>query len=60
MLLENGALLRDGSADPDLAGPLGRGMILRLTDPDTGIVLDSWLDTAAAPQGNASSWVADP
>ena len=60
MLLESGALLRDGSADPNLAGPLGRGMILRLTDPDTGIVLDSWLDTAAAPQGNASSWVADP
>lgn len=36
--------LRDGAPNPNLAGPLGRSLIRRLTDPATGIVLDVWLD----------------
>ena len=42
-MLSPGALpaLRDGSLDPNMAGPLGATLIQRLTDPTTGIVLDS-------------------
>ena len=45
---------RDGSLNPNLSGPLGATLIQRLTDPTTGIVLDSWLDADGEPQGNAS------
>ncbi|MCG6937540.1 MAG: hypothetical protein LJE83_05135 [Gammaproteobacteria bacterium] len=48
---------RDGSLYPDLAGPLGASLIQKLTDPDTGIVLDSWLDADGQPQGNAADFV---
>lgn len=51
--------LRDGAGDPTMAGPLGATLIERLTDPDTGIVLDSWVDADAAAQGNAGTWVTD-
>lgn len=40
-----------------MAGPLGATLILRLTDPDNGIVLDSWLDADGAVHGGASAWV---
>ena len=33
-----------------MAGPLGATLIRRLTDPDTGIVLDSWYDADGNPQ----------
>ena len=36
--------LRDGAQNPNMSGPLGATIIRRLTDPDTGIVLDSFLD----------------
>src|SRR5690606_9348071 len=36
--------LRDGASDPESTGPLGAALIRKLTDPTTGIVLDSWLD----------------
>ena len=49
--------LRDGALDPAMAGPLGATITRRLTDPATGIVLDSWLDADAAPQGDASTFV---
>ena len=45
--------LRDGAADPELAGPLGATLVRRLTDPDTGIVLDSWIDADGAAHGGA-------
>jgi hypothetical protein len=48
-----GPTLRDGALDPDLAGPLGAALIRRLTDPDTGIVLDSWLDANGTARGDA-------
>ena len=49
--------LRDGANDPEFSGPLGATLLLRLTDPDTGIVLDSWLDSDGAVQGNAGDYV---
>jgi hypothetical protein len=52
-----GPALRDGAFDPDLAGPLGANLIRRLTDPATGIVLDSWIDADGQPRGNAGSFL---
>jgi len=36
---------RDGALNANMAGPLGGNLIRKLTDPDTGIVLDSWIDS---------------
>jgi hypothetical protein len=52
-----GPSLRDGATDANLAGPLGATLIQRLTDPATGIVLDSWIDANGALGGDASSFV---
>lgn len=52
-----GPNLRDGATDPTLAGPLGATLVRKLTDPATGIVLDSWLDANGASQGDASTHV---
>jgi hypothetical protein len=49
----NGPNLRDGALDLELAGPLGATLIRRLTDPATGIVLDSWLDASGQARGDA-------
>ncbi|MCC6672151.1 MAG: hypothetical protein IT458_13905, partial [Planctomycetes bacterium] len=49
--------LRDGATDPEFAGPLGATLVRRLTDPTTGIVLDSWLDADRAVKGGAGTWV---
>lgn len=54
-----GPNLRDGSTDPNMAGPLGATLLQRLTDPNTGIVLDSWLDSDAATGGDAGNYVSD-
>jgi hypothetical protein len=55
-----GPALRDGSADPQLAGPLGANLVRRLSDPTTGIVLDSWLDANGASRGDAINFVGGP
>ena len=52
-----GAIMRDGSMDPNLTGPLGLSLIRRLSDPTLGIVLDSWLDADGASGGDASTYV---
>jgi hypothetical protein len=59
MMLNPGAApnRRDGSTDPRMAGPLGQTLIQRLTDPDTGVVLDSWIDADGQLRGNASNYV---
>src|SRR6185436_8338573 len=44
-----GPSLRDGAQDLELAGPLGATLVRLLTDPLTGIVLDSWLDANGLP-----------
>lgn len=49
--------LRNGAADPTQPGPLGSTLIQRLTDPATGIVLNSWFDADAQPHGNVSTFV---
>ncbi|MBL8863664.1 MAG: hypothetical protein JNK02_16865 [Planctomycetes bacterium] len=53
----DGSHLRDGAADPTMAGPLGARLIRLLCDPEQGLVLDSWLDTQAAPQGGAGGFL---
>jgi len=52
-----GPTLRDGALDPTLAGPLGAALIRRLTDPGTGIVLDSWIDPDGTPRGDAGLYL---
>ncbi len=52
-----GPNLRDGAADPTRPGPLGATLVRRLTDPTTGIVLDSWIDANATLQGDAPLYV---
>lgn len=49
--------LRDFAADPTQPGPLGRTLLQRLTDPNNGIVLNSWFDADGQPQGNAATFV---
>ncbi len=55
-----GPSLRDGATDPQIAGPLGARLIRELTDPSTGIVLDSWIDSDGALQGDATTNIAGP
>ncbi len=52
-----GSTLRDGAANPTQTGPLGATLLQRLTDPALGLVLDSWLDSDAQPQGDAGGFV---
>jgi hypothetical protein len=56
----DGSSLRDGATDPEMAGPLGARLIRLLSDPDNGLVLDSWFDASAAPQGNAAGFLGGP
>jgi hypothetical protein len=58
--LHTGAHLRDGALDPQFAGPLGATLIRKLTDPLTGIILDSWIDASGALQGDAGAHVGGP
>ncbi|MFN0059690.1 MAG: hypothetical protein ACKVX7_14630 [Planctomycetota bacterium] len=49
-----GPNLRDGAQNPNQSGPLGATLIRRLSDPATGITLDSWIDADGALQGDAA------
>lgn len=40
-----------------VAGPMSAQLLEKLTDPNTGKVLDSWYDANGAPQGNAANFV---
>ncbi|MHC4956712.1 MAG: hypothetical protein ACYTGZ_22980, partial [Planctomycetota bacterium] len=55
-----GPNLRDGALNPNLAGPLGKTLIRKLTDPGTGIVLDAWIDADGVPQGTAPEKINPP
>ncbi len=46
-----------GGLTPNLAGPLSGTLVDRLTDPNTGIVLDSWLDNEGNAQGDAANFI---
>jgi len=50
-----GPVLRDGAADPQLAGPLGTSLIELLADPTSGIVLDSWVNADGQLGGDAAT-----
>jgi hypothetical protein len=52
-----GPNLRDGADDPNMSGPLGFSLIQLLTDPDSGLVLDSWVDANGQPGGDASTHI---
>jgi hypothetical protein len=52
-----GPNLRDGAANPNMSGPLGRTLVELLADPDLGLVLDSWLDANGLPGGNATNHI---
>lgn len=56
-MLNGPSPLRVGAFNPNLAGPLGSETIMKLTDPNLGIVLDSWLDSDGDPQGQASGFL---
>ncbi|MGE0791254.1 MAG: hypothetical protein AB7S26_36610 [Sandaracinaceae bacterium] len=49
--------LRSGANNAGMSGPLGRELIQRLTDPQFGIILDSWIDADGQPQGNAANYI---
>jgi hypothetical protein len=55
-----GVPLRDGATDTNLVGPLGATLIQRLADPNTGIVLDSWLDANGAAKATPRPTSAGP
>lgn len=48
---------RGGALYPNMAGPLGAAKIQKLTDPNIGVVLDSWLDANGNPQGQAAQFL---
>lgn len=50
-----GDLTRDGAVQTNLAGPLGATLLRLLSDPNNGLVLDSWYDADGQPRGDASS-----
>ena len=52
--------LRDGATNPALSGPLGATLIQRLTDPVTGIVLDTWIDADGQAQGDTVNITGPP
>lgn len=58
----SGSVLRDGPPgnNPNMAGPLGATLVERLTDPATGIVLDSWIDADGTLRGDAPTNINNP
>jgi len=52
-----GTIKRGGALNQNLAGPLGAQLIEKLSDPNIGVVLDSWLDANGQAQGNAPNYL---
>jgi hypothetical protein len=48
---------RAGALYPGLAGSFGASQLQIMTDPNVGLVLDSWLDADGQQQGNAADFV---
>ena len=48
---------RVGANFPELAGPLGRGFLQFLADPNQGLILDSWIDADGNAQGDAANYI---
>ncbi|WP_455366576.1 Ig-like domain-containing protein [Kaarinaea lacus] len=52
-----GQNLRGGALNQNLSGPLGAQLLQKLTDPNQGLILDSWLDANGNAQGNAANFI---
>lgn len=52
--------LRAGAPDSAYAGPLGPALIQKLTDPQTGLVLDTWVDSEGVPEADAATLLGNP
>jgi len=48
---------RAGSLFPGLAGSFGAAQLQTMTDPNIGLVLDSWIDADGQQQGDAADFV---
>ena len=57
ILNTQGVLLRSGSNDSTLAGPVGQDIITKLADPVFGRILDSYIDANGAAQGGAANFI---
>ncbi len=49
--------LRSGALQPSISGPLGATMLSKLADPNVAVILDSWIDSDGAPQGDAANFL---
>lgn len=56
-MLDGPSPLRDGSLTPELAGPLGQTVLEKLVNPNSGLILDSWLDADGSVQGGATDFL---
>jgi hypothetical protein len=52
-----GTASRGGALNQNLSGPLGAQLIEKLSNPNIGIILDSWLDADAQPRGEAANYL---
>ncbi|MCB9677087.1 MAG: hypothetical protein H6737_18365 [Alphaproteobacteria bacterium] len=60
-LLNGGqSLNRIGARAPGIAGPLGIDLLERLTNENVGLILDSYIDSNGAAQGNAANYIPAP
>ena len=48
---------RINADDAEMAGTLPASIIQMMTDPNTGVILDSWIDADGAPQGQAADFI---
>lgn len=48
---------RINADDAEMAGTLPAAIIQMMTDPNQGVILDSWIDADGAPQGGAANFI---
>jgi hypothetical protein len=56
LLIGGASVYRAGALDPGMAGPLGGPLLQKLADPNTGLILDGWIDSNGVPQGTAANF----
>ena len=52
-----GGNYRGGALNQNLSGPLGGLYLQKLADPNTGLILDSWIDADGNAQGDAANFI---
>lgn len=57
LLNTNFSGLRAGALEPGLAGPFGATLLQKLTDPNTGLILDGWIDADGQAAGTAPNYI---